>query len=421
MKASRLLTLAALLSGATALPAVAQDTIFAAETVSVTEYNCDDVNRYYSSWRDNWFIQLGAGINQPFVEQGIGTGSSDLHTVDRHKMTVEYNFGVGRWISPYLGLRLNALGGALHWDNPAQAGQNGWSKAYHANLNFELMWDMCNSIAGVNPNRPVSVIPFVGLGGDLTWKIRGNGVHGYAPASNVYKEELFTPRTRNWTLPVSAGIQFRFRLCKYVDFFAEARAAFYGDNWNSCAVGKSIEANVSALGGFNINIGGRQWGEYNECASASQIASLNNQVNDLRGELLATSQALAAAQAAAQAVPTKTTVQTDCPDAALLSTVRFKINSAIISPEEEVNVYNMAQWLKDNPTQKITVVGYADKDTGTADYNMSLSKKRAQAVADMLTKKYGISADRLNVKFDGSSVQPYDTNNWNRIVIFTDK
>ena len=98
---------------------------------------------------------------------------------------------------------------------------------------------------------------------------------------------------------------------------------------------------------------------------------------------------------------------------------RFTINSDKIMPTEEVNVYNMAEWLKANPDQKVVVVGYADKDTGTSDYNMGLSKRRADAVADQLINKYGISADRLIVKYDGSNVQPYNTNDWNRIVIFT--
>ena len=34
--------------------------------------------------------------------------------------------------------------------------------------------------------------------------------------------------------------------------------------------------------------------------------------------------------------------------------------------------------------------------------------------------KYGINPDRLSIQAEGSNVQPYDVNNWNRIVIFTD-
>ena len=101
-----------------------------------------------------------------------------------------------------------------------------------------------------------------------------------------------------------------------------------------------------------------------------------------------------------------------------MSTVRFTINSAKISKMEKVNVYNIAQWMQANPDQNVAIVGYADKNTGSSNYNMGLSQRRAQAVADMLVKEYGIDAARLSVQAEGSSVQPYPENNWNRIVIF---
>lgn len=49
---------------------------------------------------------------------------------------------------------------------------------------------------------------------------------------------------------------------------------------------------------------------------------------------------------------------------------------------------------------------------------MDLSKRRAQAVYDVLVNKYGVNPDRLAIQAEGSDVQPYDVNNWNRIVIF---
>ena len=219
---------------------------------------------------------------------------------------------------------------------------------------------------------------------------------------------------------MSAGLQLRFRLSKYVDFFAEGRAQFYGDNFNNYAYGQPIDINITAIGGFIFNIGGSDFKSYNPCDYVGYINSLNNQVNDLRGELATTAAALAAAEA-----------QLPCPEvqpqevvsaaAPLLSTVRFRINSSKISNEEQVNVYNVAEWLKQNPQQSITITGYADKDTGSSAYNMGLSQRRAEAVKAMLTKDYGISADRITVKYEGSDVQPYSTNDWNRIAIFSNK
>ena len=65
----------------------------------------------------------------------------------------------------------------------------------------------------------------------------------------------------------------------------------------------------------------------------------------------------------------------------------------------------------------IKVIGYADKKTGTSDYNRSLSEKRAKAVAKELIEKYGISSDQITIEWKGSDEQPYGENNWNRVVI----
>lgn len=396
----------------------AQAQEYVEESVSVTEFSCDNTDHYFANWRNNWFIQLGAGINQPFVEKGMGI-DRDIKDIDRKRMTATYNFGFGRWMSPYLGFRINAVGGVLHWDNPtADQPFNGWTRGKHVNVNFELMWDMFNSLGGVNANRVFSIIPFAGFGGDYMWRI--NDAQGnFAAASNINGRGDKGIKDESWTLPVTAGIQFRFRLCKYVDFFAEARATFYGDNWNNCSYGNSVDANVAAIGGFNINFGGRGWNTFNECDYVSKVADLNNQVNGLRGELLAANQALAACEA--QLPCPEPVVQKDCANAPLMTTVRFTINSAKIMPTEEVNVFNMAEWLKANPKENVNIVGYADKNTGTAAYNLKLSEKRANAVADALVNTYGISRDRLTIRFDGSDVQPYSTNDWNRIVIFTQK
>ncbi|MBD5273878.1 MAG: OmpA family protein [Bacteroides sp.] len=395
-----------------AAPANAQD-VFVEEATTVTEFNCDNTTHYYSNWRNNWFIELSAGVVEPFVER------SNNPIVQRKEITAQYGFGFGRWVSPYVGFRIKAMGGALHWDQAlSSSGTNGWTRSKHAQLQAELMWDMFNSIKGPNSNRVFSLIPFVGLGGDANWDIRDARGNQPAAATNVF-DDHGDVKNVVWTLPVTAGLQLRFRLCKYVDFFAEARASFYGDNWNGYAGGSSIDANVSVMGGFNFNIGGRQWNNFNACDYESQIAALNGQVNNLRAELIACGETVANLQSQLPCPPA--TVQKDCVNAPLMSTVRFTINSAKIMPTEEVNIYNMAEWLKANPNEKIMVVGYADKDTGTADYNLQLSEKRANAVADALVNTYGIDRSRLTVKYDGSDVQPYSTNDWNRIVIFTQK
>ncbi|MDE5786520.1 MAG: OmpA family protein [Duncaniella sp.] len=378
----------------------AQDTVVVNETViDVTNVECKD-NYAPASWRNGWFLQAGAGIQMPFVENN----HSLLQNGDRH-MTAVYNLGVGRWFSPYMGFRFSGTYGSMHWNSERMA------SAKQASVNLDFMWDMLNSIDGYKPNRVFSIVPFVGLGGTFVWDYKNN------LAANVYDGGKI--KDNQWLLPVSAGIQFRFRLCRYVDFFLEGRGSFYGDNFNNRVGGRPVDINLQALGGLNIRFDGAGMSKYNPCDYAGYISSLNNQVNDLRTALATTGAALAAAEAQLPCpevvVAEATTTVVNAP---LLPSVRFKINSAYVSSEEMVNVYNVAEYLKANPGTSIVVRGYADKDTGSAAYNQKLSERRAQAVADILVNDYGVDASRLTVEAAGSSVQPYDTNNWNRIVLF---
>ncbi|MDE5734223.1 MAG: OmpA family protein, partial [Duncaniella sp.] len=188
---------------------------------------------------------------------------------------------------------------------------------------------------------------------------------------------------------------------------------------NKQCYGRSMDIDISATGGIIIHFTGSKMKErYNPCDYMEALNQANAQVNDLRGALAATSAALAAAEAQLPCPEPEVAVAEEVQSTVVLPTVRFKLNSAYVSSEEMVNVYNIAEYMKANPDSKIVVRGYADKNTGSSAYNMRLSERRAQAVADILTGDYGISADRLVLEAAGSDIQPYATNDWNRIVIF---
>ena len=62
---------------------------------------------------------------------------------------------------PYIGFRFKGVYGSLHWDSPMPSQPNlGWTHSKHANLQLEMMWDMFNSLGGVNEKRVFSIVPF---------------------------------------------------------------------------------------------------------------------------------------------------------------------------------------------------------------------------------------------------------------------
>lgn len=81
-----------------------------------------------------------------------------------------------------------------------------------------------------------------------------------------------------------------------------------------------------------------------------------------------------------------------------------------------MKIEKLAEFMKEHTECNITISGYADKQTGNADINMRLSKKRAENVATQL-KEMGIDSQRITVDYKGDTVQPFSTSEENRVSI----
>lgn len=86
----------------------------------------------------------------------------------------------------------------------------------------------------------------------------------------------------------------------------------------------------------------------------------------------------------------------------------FKLNSAVVPANQIKDVAKVADFMKQYPDYKVLLVGNTDS-TGPAAYNQTLSERRADAVANILIMREGISADRVMTMGVGSS-QPIATN-----------
>jgi len=81
--------------------------------------------------------------------------------------------------------------------------------------------------------------------------------------------------------------------------------------------------------------------------------------------------------------------------------VLFDFDQSLITSESEKELNEVAKAMKRKSSWIIEVIGHTDI-MGSAEYNVGLSRKRAEAVVDYLKQK-GISADRLSIKYLGSS------------------
>jgi outer membrane protein OmpA-like peptidoglycan-associated protein/tetratricopeptide (TPR) repeat protein len=93
--------------------------------------------------------------------------------------------------------------------------------------------------------------------------------------------------------------------------------------------------------------------------------------------------------------------------AIVLNNVFFDVNKFELKPESQVELDNLVQLLKDNPTIKILIAGHTDNVGKPAD-NLALSNNRAKAVVTYLISK-GIATTRLSSKGFGET-QPVADN-----------
>jgi len=79
----------------------------------------------------------------------------------------------------------------------------------------------------------------------------------------------------------------------------------------------------------------------------------------------------------------------------------FEFDSAKLTDSVSERLDNLANFLNEYPQAQVKVTGYTDS-SGPAEYNLKLSKLRAQAVVDYLIAA-GIDADRFTVKGMGEA------------------
>lgn len=77
--------------------------------------------------------------------------------------------------------------------------------------------------------------------------------------------------------------------------------------------------------------------------------------------------------------------------------VLFDFDRADIKPEAEPMLAEVAELLKQHPGQSVLIEGHTDS-IGSADYNLRLSRQRAESVKDWLVNTGGVDGRRLQTR-----------------------
>jgi OOP family OmpA-OmpF porin len=82
--------------------------------------------------------------------------------------------------------------------------------------------------------------------------------------------------------------------------------------------------------------------------------------------------------------------------------IEFETDKADVLPKYRDEIGRVADFMKKYPQVKGTIEGHTD-DVGSEEYNLALSKRRADAVRRYLVERYGIAGDRLGTTGYGFS------------------
>ncbi len=345
---------------------------------------------------DNWYIGLGGGTNLYMTK---AENDADANFGDRLGWMGQLE--IGRWNSPNWGTRLVIDGGHIkHVANVPFGPEQNWLGGH-----VDVMYDIINAWGSYNPDRVYSLVPYLGIGYmyglDEDWK-KPN------PDGDLFKHQ-------NQTLTYNVGLINNFKLSQSISLFLELGWRVMQESFDGTGTTGDYDYDSMFTGtaGIKFGLGGKQDFTPAELMDYNLINDLNSQINRLRAENEQLRQRPESCPECPEVQPTVVSEGVYVPNV-----VFFRINSSTIDRRQQISVHNTAEYLNANADTKVNIVAYADRQTGTPEYNFALSERRARAVADALINEYGISSDRISIDWKGDTEQPYAENDWNRVAIF---
>ena len=346
---------------------------------------------------------------------GINGGAATKMTRNSWLGNLNPNAGlrIGRWFTPVFGL---AAESNAYFSNKPYASTGTTVRGINTSLLATV--NMSNWLGGYKGEpRPFEIIPVFGFG----WgHVFGN--HDLSLAERPSK-------VMN-ALTSKAGMDFAFNLGakKAWQVYVEPSVtwALNGNGY------EDVQYNENK-GAFQVNAGviykfKNSNGTHNfaiaQLRDQSEIDGLNNKINSLRSDMNDKDSQLAAKDKQIQDLQNQLDECNKKPVVSatatnLQPTVLFRQGKSIIDRAQYAPIEMIASYLKNNPSAKIVIKGYASPE-GPARLNQKLSEDRANVVKKVLIKKYKINADRLTAEGCGITDKLFNEVAFNRVATFND-
>ena len=341
----------------------------------------------------NWELSVAGGVNATAWD-GVATNqvTGDLGW--------QVEGGLTKWFNPIVGARVQLIGGELNKSNKSV--NSNWIMP-HA----DAVINLSNWIGGYREDRVYYAKLFAGAGVNFV-DINAQGGSGFA---------------------ATAGLINTFRVCKQLDINLELKGILSAGHdmpaYIAPVAGKYGQI-YSATLGIAYRFNKRDWSKaYSQEEVDGYLASIaaleaglaeahrneGKLAERLAAQKAATDQALKDNEALrAELAKRKTSVVSS-------TALFFNLNSARLLDRAKSAMQILAETIAAAPKDQVfTLVGHADDETGSPEYNQKLSEKRAKAVYDYLVEN-GVNKDQLTWKGVGSSQNIFPINSTNRVVI----
>ena len=374
--------------------------LFAAAAMAVS-VNAQTVTE--SKTFDNFYIGINGGA------QVKTTGESWMNNLNSNA-----GLRIGRWFTPVFGLA--AEGNVYFNDHCKHYMPQSKTLARYMNVGLIGTVNLSNWFAGYKGEpRLFEVVPVFGFG----WG------HTFGTAAGDNEKELNA-------LTSKAGIDFTFNLGKakawqvYVEPSMNWSLNGYGYEGVAYDINKSaFQLNAGIVYKFKNSNGSHNF-TIAQLRDQNEIDGLNSQINSLRGDLNDKDAQLSAKdkqikdlQNALDECNKKPKYVKPATATNLQPTVLFQQGKSNVEKSQMPNIELIAQYMKNHQDAKVEIKGYASPE-GNKDFNQALSQKRADAVKNILVKKYKIAADRLTTKGMGATDKLFKQVEFNRVSTFND-
>lgn len=331
---------------------------------------------------------ITAGKAQDNVYVGVNGGASTFLKGENSFKSFTPNFGVrvGKNFTTVLGLAIE--GNAYFSTNRPYN-----TKTFVQGVDVELLGtaNLMNLFAGYNGQpRAFEIIALGGFGWTHLFGLDKN-------VSNSYKNGVNTRLGLDFAYNFGSDKQWQVYVEPSIEWMKTVGYTEFKYDVNDAVV--SLKAGVNYK--FNTSNGTHNFAK-EQLRDQSEIDALNAKINAARAEADAAKAAAAAKdaqiaqlkKALADCEAKPAVVKKETKTEAYMPPVVYQVGKSVIDKNQQQTVDLIAKYMKKNANAKLEISGYASPE-GDAAKNQALSEARANAVKDMLVKKYKISADRI--------------------------